>query len=136
MRWTVNGSKSVVSFVDDKDKVISVYQPAHDGESEVVWGGQTFDGGKAPAGQYHVKITTPDGKTDTGSAYVQGTVSGLRFTADGLLLQVGGQEVPLEKVVQFLDAVGTPAPAPTATAATQNTLTPQEFTPDVTQLAL
>jgi flagellar basal-body rod modification protein FlgD len=107
--YTEPGSNSVVSLLDTQNNIVAIFE-TKDGENTLSWDGSTSHGGKAPAGAYAVVVTTPDGSRDTGYAYTQGPVSGLRFTSEGMKIEVGGQEAPWERVVQI---VGNSAPTPT-----------------------
>jgi flagellar basal-body rod modification protein FlgD len=75
------------------------------GENKVAWNGETEDGRKAPAGDYIFQTESKNAagqkiqvKTD-----FDGIISGLSFSNEGPILQVGKQTIRLRDVRQFSD---------------------------------
>lgn len=105
------GTGSVLTILDDKENIVNAVPIPSPGENLLQWDGTKMDGSKVPAGQYTLKVTTPDGKTDTGYAYLEDAVTGISYTKDGVRLEVRGQQVGMDQIMH----VGA------VTAATNNT---------------
>jgi len=74
--------------------------------STVQWDGSTDSGGTASAGSYTVKVVGQD--TDSSLyTYVQDTVSGVRFTDSGAMLEIGGQEYSAKDIMNVAQDVDT-----------------------------
>lgn len=93
------GTDSVLSILDDKENIINVVPIPSPGENLLLWNGTKMDGTKVPAGKYTLKVTTHDGKSDTGTAYMQDRVTGINYTKDGMRLEVRGQNVGIDQVL-------------------------------------
>lgn len=94
------GEASVLSVLDEKGNIINALPLDHAGESTLSWNGAMLNGDKAPAGKYTLKVTTRDGSLDMGYAYLESKVEGIRYTKDGVRLQMSGQEIAMSQVVQ------------------------------------
>lgn len=96
-----NSSSAEVQLLDADGKVVRTLQAGNkDSENSAVvtWDGSTDEGGRAPAGTYTVRVV---GQETDGSlyAFVQDTVDGVRFSSDGALIKVGGQELSIGNVM-------------------------------------
>lgn len=75
------------------------------GENKISWNGETADGRKAPAGQYffQTEATAANGQKIQVKTDFDGIVSGMSFSPEGPVLQVGKQTVRLKDIRQFSD---------------------------------
>lgn len=75
------------------------------GENKIVWNGETEDGRKAPAGQYffQTESTAMSGQKIQVKTDFEGVISGMSFSPEGPVLQIGKQSVRLKDVRQFSD---------------------------------
>lgn len=75
------------------------------GKNEVTWNGQTEEGLDAPRGTYQVVI---EAKSSSGTnlfadTKFNGVITGVNFTAQGPLLMIGKQAIPLKDVKEIVD---------------------------------
>jgi len=101
---TDSGSNSVLSVLDDKENVVNAITIPKAGESKVQWNGMKANGTTAAAGKYHLKVTSADGATDPGYAYLEDSVTGINYTKDGVRLEVRGQSIAMDQVVHVGEA--------------------------------
>lgn len=75
------------------------------GENKVVWNGETEDGRKAPAGDYFFQTEASDaqGKKMQVKTDFDGVITGMSFSNEGPVLQIGKQTVRLKDIRQFSD---------------------------------
>jgi flagellar basal-body rod modification protein FlgD len=75
------------------------------GENRVTWNGQTSDGRKAPKGDYffQTESLTADGQKIAIKTNFEGVISGMSFSNEGPILQVGKQSIRLKDIRQFTD---------------------------------
>ena len=75
------------------------------GENKVTWNGETEDGRKAPAGQYffQTEATALNGQKLQVKTDFEGVISGMSFSNEGPVLQIGKQTVRLKDIRQFSD---------------------------------
>ncbi len=75
------------------------------GENKVVWNGETEDGRKAPAGNYffQTEATAGNGQKLQVKTDFEGIISGMSFSNEGPVLQIGKQTVRLKDIRQFSD---------------------------------
>ncbi len=106
-------SAGTISITDADGKVIfSKDADLTAGNHDFTWDGKDSDGNVAPAGTYTIKVSATDSaKTALNvTTYVPGHVSSLESADDGtLLLNVGGQSVPLTDVRKISEAAATSA---------------------------
>jgi flagellar basal-body rod modification protein FlgD len=93
------GQASVLTVLDAKENILNAVPIPSPGENLLQWNGTKLDGTKVPPGKYTLRVTTLDGKTDTGYAYMQDRVSGINFTKDGMRLEVRNQSFGIDQVV-------------------------------------
>jgi flagellar basal-body rod modification protein FlgD len=97
----LNSSKanSVLSILNADGEIVNAIGLPEAGDRKVKWNGQKADGTTAPQGTYTVKVTTPDGKTETGYTYLQDVVTGIGYSKDGLKLELRGQQATLDQIM-------------------------------------
>lgn len=93
------GEQAVLSVIDGEGNIVNALQLTKAGDSQITWNGLKMDGTMAPAGKYEVKVTSTDGKRELGYTYIADRVSGIRYSKEGMRLEVRGQEVGMEQVV-------------------------------------
>ncbi len=95
-----NNSAAAVQILDaDGNVVRTLNTTTKDAQnsSTVTWDGTTDQGTIAPAGTYTVNIVGQD--TDSSLyAFIQDIVTGVRFTDSGVMLKIGGRELPASDV--------------------------------------
>jgi flagellar basal-body rod modification protein FlgD len=96
------GLPSVLSITDAKGNIVNAIKLDHAGESALEWNGLKMDGEQAAAGAYTLMVTTADGK-DSGYAYLEARVNGITYAKDGVRLQIRGQEIAMDQVVQVAE---------------------------------
>jgi flagellar basal-body rod modification protein FlgD len=81
------------------------FQQLQGGDNKVVWNGETEDGRKAPAGQYffQTEATGMNGQKLHVKTDFEGVISGMSFSPEGPVLQIGKQSVRLKDIRQFSD---------------------------------
>lgn len=105
----LNSTKSsVLSVLNDKEEIVNALPLPAQTESSVTWNGKTLNGVLAPAGKYHLKVTTTDGTIDTGYSYLEDKVTGINYSKDGMRLEVRGQSVAMDKIVHVSEDTPTP----------------------------
>lgn len=75
------------------------------GENKITWNGETEDGRKAPAGDYFFQTESLDaqGKKLQVKTDFDGVITGMSFSNEGPVLQIGKQTVRLKDIRQFSD---------------------------------
>jgi flagellar basal-body rod modification protein FlgD len=96
-----------VSIINGKNEVIRTmkFPQLKTGENKFSWNGEDDKGNKAKAGDYRVQIDatgTADQKLAIKTDFT-GVVTGMSFSAEGPVLQVGKQNVRLKDIRQFSD---------------------------------
>lgn len=91
--------------------------PAGEGRQSIAWDGKDAQGNALPPGSYHLEVSAaqPDGSPASGVVYLQGTVDRARFSGGQVQLEVAGQTVPLDQIVEI--ATSTPASPSTSAKA-------------------
>lgn len=96
-----------VKVMNAKGEVMKEYKfgELKAGENKVSWNGETEDGRKAPAGNYTFQIEAigANGQKLPVKSDFEGVVSGLSFSNEGPILQVGKQTIRLKDIRQFSD---------------------------------
>jgi flagellar hook assembly protein FlgD len=80
--------------------------PAGAGRQALPWDGKDAGGNRLQDGTYTIEVTgtDPDGGSVRGTSFLQGQVERVRFS-DGLVyLEVAGQSLPLDLVVEIANA--------------------------------
>jgi flagellar basal-body rod modification protein FlgD len=98
------GKASVLSVLDSEGTIVNAVPIPSPGENLLEWNGTKLNGSKAPGGKYTLKVTTLDGKTDTGYAYLQDRVTGINYSKDGMKIEVRGQSIAMDKIVHVGEA--------------------------------
>jgi flagellar basal-body rod modification protein FlgD len=95
-----NNSSAAVQILDANGNVVRTLNTTTkdaQNSSTVTWDGTTDQGTIAPAGTYTVNIVGQD--TDSSLyAFLQDTVTGVRFTDSGVMLKIGGRELAASDV--------------------------------------
>lgn len=93
--------------IRDEDGNVVKTLLANDKDAEnsqtIVWDGSTDTGTTAQSGKYSIHI---DGEESNPSlyAFVEDSVSGVRFTSDGAVVKIAGKELPLNNVLDVTGA--------------------------------
>jgi len=74
------------------------------GDTTLTWDGKNDAGVSVPAGSYRfsVKATDGTGAEVSASAFLYGTVEGVRFKSTGTVFVVDGMEIPLANILEIL----------------------------------
>jgi flagellar basal-body rod modification protein FlgD len=102
----LGNNKAAVLQIKDKDgnliKSIQVEKNSNSSEIPVTWDGTDEQGKIVATGKYEIHFENED-KDSSLYAFVQNTATGIRYTADGAMIKVGGQELSIGKI---LDVTG------------------------------
>jgi flagellar basal-body rod modification protein FlgD len=110
--YTLGADAATVSIkiYDDSGAIVRTIQKTNllKGDNKVTWDGSDDDGIHLAAGDYTVKVEAADvdAKAITATSYTTGTISGVRFTANGTVFVVGGVEIPLSQILEILNGKG------------------------------
>ena len=96
--------QSVLSIIDTEGKIVNALPLPNVGANKVNWTGQQMDGSIAKPGKYTVKVTSRDGMKDTGYTFIEDKVTGIKYSKDGVKLEVRGQDVAIDKIVHVGEA--------------------------------
>jgi flagellar hook assembly protein FlgD len=96
---TEAGTDSVLTILDSDEKIVNLLPLTAGGESKIKWNGLKATGGTAPAGNYHLKVTSTDGKTDTGYTFFEDKVTGIGYGKTGARVEVKGQSIALDQIL-------------------------------------
>lgn len=96
-----------VKVLNSKGVVVREYKfnELKTGANSVRWNGETADGKKAPAGDYvfQIEAVGSNGQKVNVKTDFEGIVSGMSFSNEGPVLQVGKQTLRLKDIRQFSD---------------------------------
>lgn len=103
---TSAASDSTITILDSNNR--EVFSTRHDlarGTSTFTWDGTTSSGTTAPDGVYSIRVVgnTSDGRTVPVTTAVEGQVTGVDFTGNEPVLQLGDVRVNLSSVQQIRD---------------------------------
>ena len=75
------------------------------GDTTLAWDGTNDAGAAVPAGSYKISVEAVDGAgaAVTASAFLYGTVEGVRFKSTGTVFVVDGMEIPLSAILEILN---------------------------------
>lgn len=78
------------------------------GDSTVVWDGKNDQGQTVAKGKYTFKVNAEDASKAalTATPFLYGTISAVRFTAEGTMFVVDGVEIPLSQILELLNGKG------------------------------
>lgn len=94
--------RTVAAILNSKNQVIRNVEAPQGGHGTVHWDGKDSQGKLMPAGAYRVELYDPNSDVPPGYTYAQGKVEGVRYTEEGLRLEVNGQTVPFESLVKIV----------------------------------
>jgi flagellar basal-body rod modification protein FlgD len=82
--------------------------PTVKGDSTVVWDGMNDNGQLVAEGKYTFKVEALDASKAalTALPFVYGTISAVRFTAEGTMFVVDGVEIPISQILELLNGKG------------------------------
>jgi flagellar basal-body rod modification protein FlgD len=92
-----NADSVVVEIVDDDDNVVKTIEATgKDAQNSVSvsWDGFTDQQTMAPVGSYRIRIDGEDEHPEW-YAFAQDVVEGIRFSSEGALVKIGGQEISI-----------------------------------------
>lgn len=103
----MDAKQADVKVMNSKGDIVREYKfnELKQGENEISWNGNDDKGRKAPAGNYTFQITA----TGVGGNKIQpktdfeGVITGMSFSPEGPVLQIGKQAVRLKDIRQFSD---------------------------------
>jgi flagellar basal-body rod modification protein FlgD len=81
---------------------------AKKGDGTAVWDGLDKNGRQVAAGTYSFSVEAVDAaKTSiTATAFVKGTITGIRFKSEGTVFVVDGVEIPLSQIIEIVNGKG------------------------------
>lgn len=98
---------SVLSIVDKAGQIVNAIEIPKAGNQVLTWDGKLMNGSKAPDGFYELKVTSRDGKRDTGSTFMEGKVTSISYDKDGAKIEVNGQKLGMDEIVHVAETDGT-----------------------------
>jgi flagellar basal-body rod modification protein FlgD len=102
LRINLGNADQAVIRIKDKDGNIIRSFSANEKDSEnsqtIVWDGKTDTGEMADSGAYTISIDGEEKNSEL-YAFVQDTITGVRFTSKGTVVKIGGKELPLSNVM-------------------------------------
>jgi flagellar basal-body rod modification protein FlgD len=103
----MDAKQADVKVMNSKGDVVREYKfnELKSGENEISWNGNDDKGRKAPAGNYTFQITATglNGNKIMPKTDFEGVITGMSFSAEGPVLQIGKQAVRLKDIRQFSD---------------------------------
>lgn len=96
---------STIKIIDDKGNIVRTLNgPTLKGDNQIVWDGKNDQGVTVANGKYKFEIESKDanGKTITASPFIYGTVSAVRYKAEGTMFLVNGIEVRLSSILEIM----------------------------------
>ncbi len=102
LRINLGNSDQAVIRIKDKDGNMVRSMSANEKDSEnsqtIVWDGKSDTGELVSSGKYTISIDGEDKNSEL-YAFVQDTITGVRFNSDGTVVKIGGKELPLSNVM-------------------------------------
>ncbi len=73
------------------------------GTHQLEWDGRDDRGQRVPAGTYSITVRahTSDGTEVTATPLVRGTITGIRYSSNGLMVLLGALEVPISSIIEL-----------------------------------
>lgn len=93
------GADSVLTILDSDEKIVNLLPLTAGGEAKIKWNGLKAGGGTAVAGKYHLKVTSTDGKSNTGYTFFEDKVTGIGYGKTGARVEVKGQSIALDQIL-------------------------------------
>ncbi|MBN1576082.1 MAG: hypothetical protein JW913_05995 [Chitinispirillaceae bacterium] len=103
-----NNSSAAVAIIDKEGAVVKTLEASgkdSENSAAVVWDGTTATGENAPAGTYTISIAGEEEKPEL-YAFVQDVVDGVRFSSEGALVKIAGQELSIGNVLDVSGGSG------------------------------
>lgn len=101
-------SEATIKVINGKGDLVRQYKmnTLKAGANKVTWNGQSDDGVNQKAGEYQFQIEAKDrgGQKLSVKTEFQGQISGLSFSPEGPVLQVGSQTIKMRDVRQITDS--------------------------------
>jgi flagellar basal-body rod modification protein FlgD len=102
MKVDIGNNKSAVMQIKDADgnliRSINVQKDGNSSEVNVEWDGTDDQGKMAPSDKYEIHFDN-EANDPSVYAFVENKATGVRFTNDGAMVQVGGQELSIGKII-------------------------------------
>lgn len=101
-------SEATIKVLSPKGEVVREYKlnNLQEGANKIAWNGMNEGGEKQPAGDYKFQIEAKnkEGQKVNVKTEFEGKISGLSFSAEGPVLQVGQQSIKMRDVRQITDS--------------------------------
>ena len=103
-----DASEAMVKIMDDKGELVREYKLTNlkAGANKLTWNGNNDRGMKAGVGEYQFKVEAKNaaGNKLAVKSDFSGTITGMSFSPEGPVLQVGSQSIKMRDVRQITDA--------------------------------
>jgi len=96
---------STVSIYDGAGNLVkTIIGKTNQGDNASTWDGTNNNGQTVGSGTYTFQVSANDstGASLNASDYIFGTISGVRYTANGTVFVVDGQEIPLSNILEIM----------------------------------
>ncbi len=98
-------ASSTIKIFDEKGNLVrTISGPVAKGDNQIVWNGKNEQGENAANGRYRFEVESKDinGKKINASPYIFGTVTSVRYKAEGAVFLVNGIEVRLSSILEIM----------------------------------
>lgn len=107
-----DASEATVKLFGTRGEMLREYKLTNlkAGENKLTWNGNNESGIKQPAGEYSFKVEAKNsvgGKIPVSTQF-KGEITGLSFSAEGPVLQVGSQTIKMKDISQITDSSAKP----------------------------
>ncbi|MBC7741667.1 MAG: flagellar biosynthesis protein FlgD [Bdellovibrionaceae bacterium] len=103
-----DSSEATVKIFDDKGEMVREYKLSNlkAGDNKLTWNGQNDKGAKASVGEYQFKVEAKNsaGQKLAVKSDFSGVITGMSFSPEGPVLQVGSQSIKMRDVRQITDS--------------------------------
>jgi flagellar basal-body rod modification protein FlgD len=100
-----SADNTTISIYDGAGNLVkTINGKTNQGDNSSTWDGTNNNGQSVGSGTYTFQVSANDnaGAPLTASEYIYGTVSGVRYTANGTVFVVDGQEIPLSDILEIM----------------------------------
>lgn len=98
-------ASSTIKIFDEKGNLVRTLSGTFaKGDNQLMWNGKNEQGNDAVSGKYKFEVESKDinGKIINASPYIFGTVSAVRYKAEGTMFLVNGIEVRLSSILEIM----------------------------------
>jgi len=101
-----SAGSATVTIYDGSGNVVKTIQGSTDqGDNSITWDGTNDNGQSVGSGTYTFQVSAKDstGTAINATSYISGTVTGVRYTSNGTVFVVDGEEIPLSDILEIME---------------------------------